>query len=271
MSRYNDAIAANQSLESYLEDLAYNNMSDEEKTAVTKSQFDDAISQAMTGDAGSVGEATRLASQLLSLTQGTDQYATAFKDVNTTLSKVQSLFADVEAPSNTEVADIEAQIKAEEDSATADILAEKIGELAEASDQNLNQVIESLSINLEDLGDALNVNLLELIDVTKGEGEQAAATDVLTDSTNVVEISSQNLTPEITAATTTTSSASAGIETSSSIIEELRLLREEVAALRADANDNADTASTQRDQQIATSESQLEETIRSNLRQVAVS
>lgn len=292
MSRYESALDAEKSLDEYINGLAFSDnslLSEFQKQDLAQSNFDDAVSRAQNGDFSAVSDATSSASQLLELAKnnitGTSHneqkaYSDLFRYVNSTLTNLQGFYADFDAPEQQiveespelislreQLAASEAAAQQAENQALADLLTSQLTELSALSGDSIDSLIESFSIDLAQLGDLLSVNLTELIEVTRQGPVDAALNN------GVVSVPVDNVIafPE-SVATGQSSTLTTGTTTNdSNVIVELKLLREEVAALRADNNANADDAATQRDNQTATLETQTEEIQRANLREVAVS
>jgi hypothetical protein len=302
MSRYESAISAEQTLDEYINGLAFSEdsiLSEFQKQSLAQSNFDDAVTRAQNGDFSAVSDATSSASQLLEFAKnnitGTSHneqrvYTDLFKSVNGTLSDLQGFYAGFEAPEEQiieesaelislreQLAASEAAAQQAENQALADLLTSQLSDLSELSGDSIDSLIESFSIDLSELGELLSVNLVELIDVTKNGGnfvasETAGLNNVIATNDNVIAFPEINTPISVAETVSTTSSQSGASATSTAaILAELKLLREEVAAFRGDSNDNADEAVSQRDKQISTAETQTEEIVRSNLRQVAVS
>ena len=291
MQRYEDALDANKSLDEFINGLAFSDKStltDNQKQRLAKSQFDEAVKNALEGDASSVDEALKSASKYLGLSQDNvngHQYSRIFNEVNTTLSQLQDFYANYEAPELEEVDAspeliklqdeldaLKAEQKQQENEALAALLGEKIGDLAEISDQNIESVIESLGLDIAALGDALNVNLLELINVTRENGEGG---EILINGGNIVALPTQNLAPQVDMILSeqqkqAEQGASEALRQNrlsnelTSINHKLETLTEVIIAI-------GETATGQRAAQINTAKSQLNEVINENLRKVGVS
>lgn len=297
MSRYESALDAEKTLDEYINGLAFSEnstLSEQDQFRLARDNFASSINQAANGDYSAVADATSDASQYLEIGKelfgtSSNMYKSMFADVNKTLTDLQGVYADFEAPEeqvieeSAELISLREQLAAQEAAAQqaenqvlADLLTSQLTDLAELSGDSIDSLIESFSIDLSELGELLSVNLLELIDVTKGGSLNSEA---ITNASSVIDSSNNVIAfPEINtpiavnqAATVTTSESKASTAITNEMLAELKLLREEVAALRADTNDNADDAATQRESQITTAETQTAEIVRSNLRQVAVS
>jgi phosphopantetheine adenylyltransferase len=297
MSRYESALDAEKTLDEYINGLAFSEnstLSEQDQFRLARDNFASSTNQAANGDYSAVADATSDASQYLEIGKelfgtSSNMYKSMFADVNKTLTDLQSVYADFEAPEeqvieeSAELISLREQLAAQEaaaqqaeNQALADLLAEQLTDLSELSGDSIDALIESFSIDLSELGELLSVNLTELIDVTKNGTLNSEA---ITNASNVIDSSNNVIAfPEINtpiavnqAATIATSESQASTASNTEMLAELKLLREEVAALRADANDNAADAAAQRESQISTAETQTAEIVRGNLRQVAVS
>jgi hypothetical protein len=294
MSRYESALSAEQTLDEYINGLAFSDKSTLapwQQQDLARTNFSSAVTRAENGDFSAVSDATSAASKYLDIGKeryggDSDMYRRMFTDVNTTLSELSDFYATFEAPEQQiieespelislreQLAASEAAAKQAENQALADLLTSQLGELSDLSGDSIDSLIESFSIDLAQLGELLSVNLVELIDVTK-QGVNPVS-DTINTGNFTVPIDNVVAFPEITnpilPGQTTETTASNNTGNYAEVVAELKLLREEVAAFREDANDNADDAATQRDNQTSTLETQTEEIVRSNLREVAVS
>lgn len=298
MSRYESALSAEQTLDEYINGLAFSDnstLAPWQQQELARTNFSSAVTRAENGDFSAVSDATSAASQYLDIGKeryggDSDMYRRMFIDVNTMLSELSDFYATFEAPEQQiieespelislreQLAASEAAAKQAENQALADLLTSQLGELSDLSGDSINSLIESFSIDLSQLGELLSVNLLELIDVTKqgldseistvNTGNIAPLQDPLVNNVVAFPVIVNPVAPGRVPEPTSTNNSGNYAE----VVTELKLLREEVAAFRADSNDNADEAVSQRQSQINTAETQTEEIVRSNLRQVSVS
>ena len=297
MQRYEGALNAERTLDEYINGLAFSDNSTYslgQQESFAKSNFKAAVNSAGDGDYSAVSDATSAASQYLDIGKerfggDSQRYRDMFKYVNTTLIELSDFYADFEAPEQQtieespelislreQLAVSQAAAQQAENQALADLLTSQLGELSGLSGDSIDSLIESFSIDLAQLGELLSVNLVELIEVTK-QGVNPVAGDVITGTGNyTVPVDNVVAFPEITnpilpAQVPETTSTNNNNGNYAEVVAELKLLREEVAAFRADSNDNADDAAGQRDAQTTTLEVQTDEIVRSNLRQVNVS
>jgi tape measure domain-containing protein len=289
MQRYQGALNAEKTLDEYINGLAFSEnstMSAWQQQSLARSQFNDAVSRAGAGDYSAVADATSSASQYLDIGKqryggDSDMYRDMFKFVNTSLSDLSDFYANFEAPEQqiieespellslrAQLAAAEAAAQQAENQALADLLTSQLTELSALSGDSIDSLIDSFSFDISTLSEVLNVNLLELIEVTKQSTDVVLNTDVATVPTdNVVPFPGQTIAPVPTIATPQTTASTAK---DNEMLAELKLLRQEVAAFREDSNNNADDAFTQRKTGNDAAETQAEEIVNSNLRQIGV-
>lgn len=298
MKRYEGALNAERTLDEYINGLAFGDKSTlslMQQHSLAKVNFRDDVKRAESGDFSAVSDSTGSASQLLDIVKeryggDSESYRNMFSYVNSTLSDLSDFYADFEAPDQQiieesaellglreQLATSQALAEQAENQALADLLTSQLSDLSDLSGDSIDSLIESFSIDLSSLGELLSVNLIELIEVTK-QGINTVPGEIINNDGNVVvPVDNVIAFPEInnpiaiqTPATTDTNTANNINGGYSELVAEVKLLRKEIADFRGDSNDNADVAEGQRDSQTKTLETQTDEIVRSNFRQVEV-